>query len=58
MSSLCPMGLRGQTDKHPLRGHTNPYTKVIYCVDIVRFGPKEALTTLKRVYKVKRNPYL
>ena len=25
---------------------------------IVRFGPKEVLTALKRVYKVKRSPYL
>ena len=27
-SSLCHMGLRGQTDKHPLRSQTNPHTGV------------------------------
>ena len=27
-SSLCPMRLRGQTNKHPLRSQTNPHTEV------------------------------
>ena len=28
MSSLCPIGLRGQTNKHHLRNQTNPHTEV------------------------------
>ena len=64
------MRLWGQTDKHPLWGQTNPHTKVgdrlwyhllrpaPNHVDIVRFGPKEALTALKRVYLVKRSLYI
>ena len=27
-------------------------------INIIRFNPKGALTTLKRVYRVKRSPYL
>ena len=57
------MGLQGQIDKHPLRSQTNPQTGVgdqpaPNHVDIVRFGPKGALTALKHVYLVKRSLYI
>ena len=38
-----------------LRSTLIPYFN---CVDIVRFGPKMTLTTLKYIYRVTRNPYL
>ena len=61
-SSLCPMGLRGQTEQTPTSRSgigsdticNDPAQPCRYCP----LRAQGALTALKRVYKVERSPYL
>ena len=61
-SSLCPMGLRGQMEQTPTSRSgigsdticNDPAQPCRYCP----LRAQGALTTLKRVYKVERSPYL
>ena len=63
-------GIVGQINEHPYGAKQIPTLRLEISsdtilsrlapnyVDIVPFGPKRVITILKRIYKVKRSPYL